>query len=734
MTNIKELLIQTADRKDSDLFIAAGKTPFVRERGRLNQLDRQPFSAAEIDAFRQSVLLPEAEDGYRRRGGYDAGLTTDGGRRFRINFHSQQGKPALVARPVPSGDIAFAELGLPGQVAGLARLERGLVLVVGTAGSGKSTTMAAILNAINQTKRKHIVTIEDPIEYVHRDKLSLVTQREVGADTAGFSDALRDVVRESPDAIFIGEMRDLETMQAAINAAMTGHLVVSTLHTNNSVQCVERIVNHFPEHLRDQVADDLSLSLQAVVAQRLVPRKNSDRMIPAVELLLGTPHAASLIRNRDFAGLEDSIKRGVDDGMVNFNRALANLFEAGSVSLEDGCAAATNRDEFILLAQGMESGVDTFRDAFQDEPEDDEEDDGKLLNMRRILHSAVANNASDLIVTAGSPPYLRIDGSLLPLEIDPLTPHDTKRLLFSVLNTHQRDEFESKREIDLALTFKLSRDKSGPLENPVAYRFRVNGFYQRGNAAVAIRLIPGEIRKPKELRLPSAVVKLTERLHGLLLVTGPTGHGKSTTLASLIDHINGRHQCHIITVEDPIEYTHKNRMAVIEQREVHADTLSFGNALKYVLRQDPDVILIGEMRDPETIAAALTAAETGHLVLATLHTNSAPQTIDRIIDAFPAHQQNQIRCQLSNCLLGVLAQRLVPMRGGEGRIGVFELLIGTPPVRALIRENKTHLIPSSMETAAKDGMLTMDKSLRELYNQNLISKQDFLNLATIGGK
>ena len=267
-------------------------------------------------------------------------------------------------------------------------------------------------------------------------------------------------------------------------------------------------------------------------------------------------------------------------------------------------------------------------------------------------------------------------------------------------------------------------DGQGELEEMKQHRFRVNGFYQKGAVACALRVVPQSIPNAKKLGLPEVILNLAKRPQGLILVTGPTGHGKSTTLACIVDEINTNRSCHIITIEDPIEYVHKNKKAVIEQREVHADTKSFSGALRYVLRQDPDVILIGEMRDQETIAAALTAAETGHLVLATLHTNDAIQSVDRIIDTFQSHQQNQIRAQLSACLNGIVAQRLLPRMNEKGRIGVFEIMLGTSPIQALIRDGRTHQLLSTIETNAKDGMITFDKALLNLYNQNLISRQN----------
>jgi len=723
---IHDLLKDMASEKASDLFITAGKQPYLRKNTRIAKLDLPPFSANEIDNFRKNVLLPESEQEFNDSGSFDAGITFKEGLRFRINFFIQQGLPGFVSRLVPSGNLSFAELMLPDIIATFAEKPRGLILVVGAAGSGKSTTMAAMLNHINANFAKHIVTIEDPIEFVHTENQSLITQREVGADTKSFADALKHVVRESPDAIFIGEMRDIETMKIAISAALTGHLVVSTLHTSNIVQSVERIINHFPDNLRSQAASDLALALEGIVAQRLVPRSDGKPgMIPATEIMSATPLARHIISTRNFVELEDVIKRGYEEGMQTFSRALAEMCKNGLITVENGAKIASNSDEFLLLVQGMESGIETFR-----HDNDLVNQDAKILNMKRLLHTAIANGASDLLITAGSKPSLRLDGELKPLDTEILTPSDTKRLLFSLLNAKQRETFEEQREIDFALSINISRKKDEKTEKGIPYRFRINGFFQRGNVAIAVRVIPKKIPRPEELGLPKVILDIAKKSQGLILVTGPTGHGKSTTLASMINVVNENRACHIITIEDPIEYVHENKKAVVEQREVYADTLSFSNALKYVLRQDPDVILVGEMRDPETIAAALTAAETGHLVMATLHTNSAAKSIERIIDTFPAHQQNQIRIQLSGSLLGIFSQRLIPRRDGKGRVAAFEVMINTTAVQNIIRENKTHLAPSVIETGAKVGMINMDKALKELYERNIISRAEVKKLST----
>ncbi len=331
------------------------------------------------------------------------------------------------------------------------------------------------------------------------------------------------------------------------------------------------------------------------------------------------------------------------------------------------------------------------------------------LNMKMLFEHAAKVEASDLIITAGAPPTVRVDGDLHRVLETSLNPEMTKRLIWSLLNETQQEMFERNRELDFSLAV------TGDM------RFRANVYYQKGSVAGAFRLIPRDIPTLGKLGLPPIVKELTLRSKGLILVTGPTGSGKSTTQAAMIDLINTMQRCHIVTIEDPIEYVHTDKKSIIDQREVFADTLSFGNALKYVLRQDPDVILVGEMRDMETISAALTAAETGHLVIATLHTNDAVQSIDRIIDVFPPHQQSQIRVQLAFALIGVIAQQLIPCANSDGRILATEILIKNYAVGTHIREGKTHQTRSTMETSKGEGMVTMDNRLKELYEARKIT-------------
>ncbi len=337
-----------------------------------------------------------------------------------------------------------------------------------------------------------------------------------------------------------------------------------------------------------------------------------------------------------------------------------------------------------------------------------------MISLRELLEQMVKMNASDLHLTVGSPPVVRVDGKLQRLNYDILTSEQTKKLSYSMLNEKQKLKFEQNNELDFSFGIESMS------------RFRCNMFMQRGNVAVALRQIPYKVKTFDELGLPKVVAEFAKLPRGLVLVTGPTGSGKSTTLAAIIDKINKERPVHIITVEDPIEYLHRHQTALVNQREVYSDTNSFAAALKYALREDPDVVLVGEMRDLETIEAALSISETGHLAFATLHTNSAAESINRIVDAFPTNQQEQVRVSLSFSLQAIVSQSLIPKVGG-GRVLALEVLVVTPAIRALVRDDKVHQIYSMIQSGQKFGMKTMNQTLSELYLSGKISIHDAMN-------
>jgi twitching motility protein PilT len=335
------------------------------------------------------------------------------------------------------------------------------------------------------------------------------------------------------------------------------------------------------------------------------------------------------------------------------------------------------------------------------------------LNLRALLEEMIQKDASDLHITAAERPKLRVDGDIVDSSApDVLTPKDTLQLAYSVLTENQKKRFETDDELDFSFG----------IQNLA--RFRGNVFKQRGCVAMVIRMIPFNVRTFQELGLPAVIAKLAERPRGLILVTGPTGSGKSTTLAAIIDKINKERKGHIITVEDPIEFIHRHQSCLVNQREIGTDTKSFASALKYALREDPDVILVGEMRDLETVGAALTIAETGHLVLATLHTNSAAESINRVIDVFPSNQQSQVRAQLAFVLEGVVTQTLLPKLKGRGRSMAAEIMVATPAIRALIRDDKVHQIYSAMQSGKKFGMQTMNDALFQLYTAREVAQEE----------
>lgn len=346
------------------------------------------------------------------------------------------------------------------------------------------------------------------------------------------------------------------------------------------------------------------------------------------------------------------------------------------------------------------------------------------LHIDELLNIVVDRNCSDLHICVDSEPVIREDGKLKRLNFVKFSPQQTQRMLYEIITDDQITKFEQTLELDCSYQLPIPISQRQPGGLAIRARFRVNLYRDKGAVAAAFRLISSRIPTCRELNLPPILEQLAEKPRGLILVTGPTGSGKSTSLAAMINHINSNFAHHIITIEDPIEYLHQHRMCIINQRELGGDTLSFNNALRASLREDPDIILVGEMRDTETIALAITAAETGHLVFATLHTNNAAESIDRMIDVFPPGQQEQIRVQLSNNIIAIVAQQLLPRSSGPGRVPINEIMVATPAIRNLIRENKTHQIPSIIQTGASHGMTSMDQCLRDAYMKGVITLED----------
>ena len=698
----------------SDIFISSGKPPSFRINGAISLAENiPPVEPDTIVSFRKESVSPEAEKRYAATGGTDCSIQHDGNR-FRINFYESINGPCLVARPIKDGSSCdFAALHLPEKIMSqIASNHRGMIIVTGTTGSGKSTTMSAIINYINNNANKHILTLEDPIEFIHQDKLSLISQREISNTEGGFSEALRYALRENPDVIVIGEIRDAETVQTAVSAALTGHLVISTMHTADAAGAAERMLEMFPEAQRETVAGGIAQALEAIIAQRLVPKADNSGLLPVLDILLGTGTVRKQIAEQHFEELEQSMKLGTAAGMTTFNNSLIELLRSGQITTEAAMKATDTPDELRLLQRGLTSGS-SDKAVYSG----DSAGGTGQVDMRDLFKAAVKAGASDILITVGVPPQLHINGTFASLDLPPLTGADVQHLVYSLLNRRQRTMLEEKRDLDFAMAVQLGPD--------VSRRFRLNAFFQKGNVALVGRLISDVIPTPEMIGLPPVLTQLMQKKQGLILITGPTGSGKSTTLASLLDQVNHRDSRHVITIEDPIEYVYEHDRCVIEQREIGVDATSFSKGLRSAMRQAPDIIMVGELRDTETIQSAISAAETGHLVLGTLHSNNTCQTVERIIDSFPAGQQNQIRQQFAGCVLAVVAQRLIPRIDVPGkRIGAFEIMVGTMAVKALIRDNKTHQLMSVIESSARDGMISMSHCLTSYVEHGIISAEE----------
>ncbi|MGZ4120648.1 MAG: PilT/PilU family type 4a pilus ATPase [Actinomycetota bacterium] len=463
------------------------------------------------------------------------------------------------------------------------------------------------------------------------------------------------------------------------------------------------------------------LEMGALTEDALVEAVASQLGVPYIDLVAYPPsQSVALLVSKEVAARHQAVpveldERGLLVAMVEpTNQAgLREISEITGYACRPALAPRRRILEVIDLAYSGSAALDPMEDVLQEvvgpaprhlEP------DAKEISMHELLDRMVEEDASDLHLTQGSPPTIRVHGHLRGLDDFPvMQPAELRKLLYSILTQRQRESLEESLELDLAYSYASKA------------RFRINVYFQKDSIGAAIRLIPTTIRSIGELGVPPKVADFAYLARGLVLVTGPTGSGKSTTLAGIIDIVNSERADHILTVEDPIEYLHRSKTAIVNQREVGADTRGFANALRSALRQDPDVILVGEMRDLETIQTALTAAETGHLVFATLHTQSAPEAVDRIVDVFPPHQQQQVRTQLGATIQGIVTQQLLQNAEGNGRVIACEVLVATPAVRNLIREGKTHMIYSSMQAGGSYGMQTMDQALGQLVREGKIT-------------
>jgi len=641
------------------------------------------------------------------------------------------------------------------------KLPFGMVLIGGPTGSGKTTTLYASVNQLNRTEC-NILTIEDPIEY----HLSGINQFQVNPKSdVSFANSLRAFMRLDPDVILVGEIRDTETAKIATQAALTGHLVLSSVHANDAVGIMFRLLDLGVEPFL------ICSALAGTVAQRIVRRTCPSCRAPyeaPVEEKMAYQEEMGELPDQFYKGkgcnlcngtgylgqcgvfelftLTDEVKRlflsgstasqiraqAIRDGMVPLKHdamlkvkqditivpeVLRNVFSTdeqyvrqqvgGTPDIDSGTLITTNHEEATSMARSQS-------------PESKSE--SAYIKVEKLLKLMVDKHASDLHLKVSSPPVLRIDGALVTQDdLPPLTVPDIESAFKQVTTEDQRIAFAGERYLDLAYSI------------PGLARFRLNTLQQRGTLSLAFRLIPFTIPSIDELELPQICKELVMKPRGLILVTGPAGSGKSTTLAAMISHLNENEKRNVISIEDPIEFLYPDKKCLISQLELGDDTKSFAAALKHALRHDPNVIVIGEMRDLDTISTAMTAAETGHLILGTLHTIDAVQSVDRLIDMFPDGQQRQVRLQLSHVIEAVLSQRLVTRIEG-GQMAAFEIMIANNVITRLIREDQAFEIPANIEMSVREGMQTLDQALADLVRRNIITTEEAMMKSSDPGR
>ena len=690
--DIAQLLAFAVKNNASDLHLSAGVPPMIRVDGDMKRVNMPALVHKEVHSMVYDIMNDKQRKAFEEFFETDFSFEIPKLARFRVNAFNQNRGAGAVFRNIPSTILSLDELNAPKTFKDLCMLPRGLVLVTGPTGSGKSTTLAGMVNHCNDNRPDHIITIEDPIEFVHESKRCLVNQREVHRDTLGFSEALRSALREDPDVVLVGEMRDLETIRLALTAAETGHLVFGTLHTSSAAKTIDRIVDVFPAAEKDMVRAMLSESLRAVISQTLMKRVGGGR-IAAHEIMIGTPAIRNLIREGKIAQMYSAIQTGQGQGMQTLDQCLQELVQKGVVSREEA------------QLQGAEQGQHLM----------DREQAIRL--MQDLLRRMVEKKGSDLFITAGFPPAIKVDGEIRPQSDRSLSPEQSAGLVRAIMNDRQTKEFDSTKECNFAIA------------PPGIGRFRVSAFVQQGFTGAVLRTINAKIPTLEELELPPILKEVVLSKRGFVILVGGTGSGKSTSLAAMVGYRNEKTRGHIVTIEDPVEYVHAHKGCVVTHREVGVDCESWHLALKNTLRQAPDVILIGEIRDRETMEYGIQFAETGHLVLATLHANSSNQALDRIINFFPEERREQLLMDLSLNIRALISQRLIPREAGSGRIAAMEIMLASPLISDLIFKGEVAKIKDVMARSNRLGMKTFDQALFELYEAGLISYEDALRNA-----
>ena len=689
----------------SDLHLAVGVPPMLRMHGDLMPIKFRDLGDAELEGYITEVLKPSQIKVLREGNDLDFSYVSAEGGRFRVNVFRKETGIGAAFRAIPTQMPSIDQLGLPPIVRKLCDYHQGMILVTGSTGTGKTTTLAAMIDYLNSTRSLNIISLEDPIEFVHRSKSSQVIQRELGTHLPSFAEGVRAAMREDPDVILVGEMRDAETITMAMTAAETGHLVLGTLHTTSATKTIDRIIDALPTEEREQTKTFLASSLIAVITQVLLKTPDQRGRRAICEVMVLTKAIGKLIMTDQSHQIPSQLQMGKEHGMQLLDQALARGDPGEGSRSRAGVQLRDRQAPIPALRHRYERRAGAARRARRGEPD-------AMPAIDPYLTQVLERDGSDLHFLAGDPARVRQYGELKPLSAEPLAPEMVKKTLYEIMPKLSVERFEAKDGTDFAYAM------------PGVARFRVNVMRHLNGMGAVFRAIPSKAKTADELKLPNAVRDLSKVNNGLILVTGKTGSGKSTTLAALIDDINTREKGHILTIEDPIEFVHLRKNCLISQREIGVHAGSFSSALLSALREDPDVILVGELRDLETMSIAVTAAEMGILVMGTLHTNGAAATVDRLVNAFPADKQPHVRTMLSTSLRGVVSQQLIPKADKKGRVAALEILINTPAIANLIRQGKMDQLENGMQTGSASGMRLMDSAIQALLDQRLISGND----------
>lgn len=717
----------------NELHLSTGQKPNIRFWRELQPVDMPVLKEGMSDVLIAQILSEEEKKEIEQNMHVDFMYNfTDDDRhfhRFRANAYYHRAGLNIVMKIMPDKIPSIKDLGLPEIVSAFGRFEQGLVLITGGSGCGKTTTLHALLDLINSERHAHIITIEDPIEFIHKPKNSIIRQRQIDLHTKNYLRALKASISEDPDVILINELRDPETIELAMVAAETGCLVLSSMNTLSCASTIERIIDSFPQEQSIQTGAMLSESLKAVVTQQLLTSRARSIRYPAVEILTGCIPLKSLIREQKIFQINSLIETNRSIGMQSMDSSVLSLLKNNLITQEVAMEAAVDKNtvkNFIKddkIKPGQQETVSILKKdrcaALGIIIEPPMNYSGKIIKsnlswdytLKDLFKIMVQEKASDLHITVGLPPKMRLKGEIVELYLPAVSEEKSWELLSGIFLKKQMDIFT--REWDLDFTYEVSN----------IARFRCNMLREHNGVGAIFRIIPPEIPSMEILGLPDILKTIASYRQGLVVITGPTGSGKTTTMACLLDYINSNRSANILTVEDPLEFIHKNKKSHIFHREIGIHAASFREAVRAARKESVDVIMIGEMMDKDTLMEAILAADMGNLVLGIMHTTGVTRTVEKIIETFSGKMQGQIKSMLCNSLKSIVAQQLIPTMDGTWRCAVVEVAINNQRLTNVIRDGKTKMIDSIIHSSRDEGMQSVDLALMQLVRDSKIDEE-----------